>query len=318
VARDEAIAEAAARDEERQRKDRESEATISLLRDRSHSALDKSQIESSEQDKQLLTATSNLRDSRRDSRKRKRLPGEDDTDRDLRYAKERTGDEEKEDKAVIRLRPTKLEDTQAPITDQRGNINLFPERKPEATKISRQSELEREKEKQRNTDENYGMHLKDVLGRKDSKGTWYLDKDGVVKDSVGRDVWGNEDPRRQTRQAERITSSDPLAFMKKAQKQLKEVQRDRMEREVDLEQLRSRQLQEQADLDDFSLDEPGRTGSDRRKHYRRRKEKDRNRSRDKNETHSRIKRDNHHHQTYDKDDDSSRRCRSPKANYRSL
>lgn len=203
----------------------------------------------------MLAATTNLRDSKRDIRKSKRLPGEDDTDRDLRYAKERAGAEESSDKSVVRLRPTRNNDADAPIIDRKGNINLFPEIKPDAAKTFRQSEKEREKERQTHAEENYGMHLKDVWGRKDPSGTWYMDKDGVVKDSAGTDVWGNEDPRRRERQVQRVTSSDPLAFMKRAQKQLKEVHRERSDREAELEEFRSRRSRDKGGLDGFSLDE---------------------------------------------------------------
>jgi hypothetical protein len=209
----------------------------------------------SEQEKLLVAATTNLRDSKHDSRKRKRLQGENDTDRDLRYAKERADAEEISDKSIVRLRATKNEDADAPIIDRKGNINLFPETQLDATNKLRRSEKEREKERQAKTEENTGMHLKDVWGRKDPNGAWYMDKDGVVKDSKGKDVWGNEDPRQQQRQAQRVISSDPLAFMKQAQKQLKEVQRERSERDAELEEFNSRHIKGADDLDGFSLDD---------------------------------------------------------------
>ena len=53
-----------------------------------------------------------------------------------------------------------------------------------------------------------------------------------------KDVWGNEDPRRKEREQARITSSDPFAFMQKAQVQLKRSKEDKRrwadERERDL------------------------------------------------------------------------------------
>jgi hypothetical protein len=254
VARDKALAEATARDAERERKDRDSEATIGLLRDRAHSIADESRSKLSEQDKLLLEATKNLRDSTRENRKRKRLPGEDDTDRDLRYAKERGDGLSNTDKAVVRLRPSKEADAAAPITDRRGNINLFPETRPEVAKHARQSEQDKERGKRKAEEENYGMHLKDAWGRKDTKGAWYLDKDGAVKDAEGRDVWGNEDAHRHERQTQRVNSSDPLAFMNKAQKQLKEVQRDRKERETELEELMAKHSREKDEFENFSLD----------------------------------------------------------------
>jgi hypothetical protein len=170
------------------------------------------------------------------------------------------------DSAVVRLRPMKEEDAAAPITDRKGNINLFPELRPDVPKKSRQSEQSREKERRKAEEEDHGMHLKAAWGRKDPNRTWYLDKDGAVKDAEGKDVWGNEDAHRQERQAKRINSSDPLAFMKKAQRQLKEVQRDRKERDAELEDLRSRNSREKDELEGFSLDDDRSSREPRRRH----------------------------------------------------
>jgi hypothetical protein len=263
VARDEALAEAEARDVEQDRKYRDSEATIGRLRDQTSDEKAKEKL--------LIEATKGLRDSKRDSRKRKRLPGEDDTDRDLRHAKDRTTIQ---DKGVVKMRPT---DDDAPLVDRQGNISLFPE----SSKKERRSEISKEKARQKEAEETHGTHLTDALGRKGSKSTWYLDKDGAVKDSQGRDVWGNEDPRRQQRQSQRMTSADPLAFMKKAQVQLKEVQRERESRETELRYMKSRQDDDIDDIDDFSLEKP--TDNRRRESSYRHKDKKRHK-RDRHES----------------------------------
>jgi hypothetical protein len=245
VARDEALAEAEARDTEQERKYRDSEATIGRLRDQT----------SDDKEKLLAAAIKGLGDSKRDSRKRKRLPGEDDTDRDLRHAKDVANQQEK---SVVKLRPT---DDDAPLVNGQGNISLFPE----SSKKDRRLEISKEKQRQKETEETYGTHLKDALGtRKGSKGTWYLDKDRAVKDSKGQDVWGNEDPRRQQRQSQRMSSADPLAFMKKAQVQLKEVKREREYRDSEIRYMRSRQADD--DIDNFSLDKP--RHGDKKRHRR--------------------------------------------------
>jgi len=118
------------------------------------------------------------------------------------------------------------------------------------------SGLHQLKERLKEADENHGMPLTAALGRRGTNGAWYMDKDGVVKDQTGRDVWGNPDPRRHERHAHRVTSNDPLAFMKQAQRQLKEVSRDRQEREAELDQLRARVSREESEFANFSLDGP--------------------------------------------------------------
>ncbi len=244
VARDEAIAEAAARDKSRLDREREAESCMELLRGKA----EERELDDSEPQR-ALEDDGAFKEPRRDSRKRKRLPGEDDTDRDLRYARERTGGER--DIAVARLRATKKEDVDAPITDQRGNINLFPEAKKGHHR--RRTEEDKEKARQKEAEENMGMPLKQALGREGSQRSWYMDMDGTVKDRQGRDVWGNEDPRRLKRDSQRVASADPLAFMKQAQTRLKEVHRERKAREQELQALRRR---EDLDLEDFSLDGP--------------------------------------------------------------
>jgi len=240
-------------------------------------------LELSEQDKLVLKATKILTAPSRDDKKRKRLPGEDDTDRDLRFAKEQQ--EKRSENAVARLRATRDDEAEAPMVDDKGHINLFPERKPKNSERGRKSELEKERKQQRDADEGYGMQLKDAWGHKDPKGAWYMDKDGTVKDSLGKDVWGNEDPRRRERQARRVVSSDPLAFMKQAQVQIKEGRREREDRE---REMRLSKTREEKELDDFSLDaKPSRSNHDRhqqdgnrQRHRRRRRSRDRSRSRE--------------------------------------
>jgi hypothetical protein len=273
------------------------------LRDRAESREDKGSTALSDQDKLLKLATTNLRDGKSNDRKRKRLPGEDDTDRDLRYAKERADGNHGADKAVVRMRPSNAEDAQAPLTDRKGNINLFPETKVDKAKKARHSEKDKEKERQKDSEENYGMHLKDVWGRKDGKEAWYMDKNGAVKDSEGRDVWGNEDPRRRVRQAHRVSTSDPLAFMKQAQRQLKEVQREREERDAELEELRSRhgRGRDDEELEDFHLDQPPSDDKRRHKCDHRHRRQERSRSLEHKKRHSHV---------------HSRRSRSPEREVR--
>ena len=56
-------------------------------------------------------------------RKRRRIAGEDDTDRDIRYAKEDTAVAASA-KTTLQLKSQKT--SSAPLTDGKGHINLFP------------------------------------------------------------------------------------------------------------------------------------------------------------------------------------------------
>src|SRR5579864_6470951 len=76
VARDEALAEAAARDKSRLDRDREAESRMELLRGNA----ERRELDAATP--QVLEDAARSKEARRDSRKRKRLPGEDDTDRD--------------------------------------------------------------------------------------------------------------------------------------------------------------------------------------------------------------------------------------------
>jgi len=245
VARDEALAEAAARDKSRLDRDREAESRMELLRGNA----ERRELDDVETP-QALEDGAMSKEARGESRKRKRLPGEDDTDRDLRQARERA--EGVRDVAVARLRATKAEEADAPITDRRGNINLFPE-SVKGHGNRRRTEEDKEKARQKEAEENMGMPLNQALGRDGSARSWYMDADGTVKDREGRDVWGNEDPRRLKRDSQRVASADPLAFMKQAQTRLKEVQRERRVREQEMQALPRKR---DANLEDFSLDGP--------------------------------------------------------------
>jgi hypothetical protein len=129
----------------------------------------------------------------------------------------------------------------------------------------------------------------------------------VLADAQGKDVWGNEDPRRIERERSRLVSSDPFAMMQQAQKQLKRNEDDRgkwqAERDREMLQLkkeeerkrrherkhesrrRSRRDGEHDDLEGFSLDAPeigsksDHDGHRRHRHSHRHRDRGRSRSR---------------------------------------
>ena len=160
-------------------------------------------------------------------RKRKRLQGEDDTERDLRYAQEDLS-LKTERKS---LQPSGKKSSDAPLTDQNGNINLFPVEAPKRHQHQKNAEAEAEKKrKEKELEDQYTMRFSNAAGFKQSIGDkpWYQDmsrKDET--DEVGKDVWGNEDPRRKERRRERVQADDPLAMMKKGVQGVREVEKER-------------------------------------------------------------------------------------------
>jgi hypothetical protein len=193
-------------------------------------------------------------------RKRRKLAGEDDTDMDIRLATSIASKDGGQDAKVLKLRKPALD---APLTDQAGNINLFPVDLKEAMKRQKNEDAEKEKKKkERSFEDQYTMRLSNAAGRGGLEKPWYAsgsrnateretnagDKALEYPDLESKDVWGNEDPRRQQREKARITSNDPFAFMQKAQVQLKKSKEDRKkwteERERELLELRAAQERE--------------------------------------------------------------------------
>lgn len=127
------------------------------------------------------------------------------------------------------------------------------------------------------------MRFRDAAGRgPDAQKPWY---NGLASDhptpATGRDVWGNEDAGRQARDQRRLDTSDPLLFMKKGVKQLRQVEKQksewRQERERDLhevEELARRERHRRRKEDRHRHNRDG----DRDKHGRRKRHRSRSRS----------------------------------------
>lgn len=252
-------------------------------------------------------------------RKRRRLKGEDDTEREIRYARE---DVEAGSQVRGSLRAKSKGGSDAPLQDHKGHIQLFSapdekqSRKSETSKDEKAAKRKRDEEEQQ-----HGMRFSDAAGyRTGTNKPWYAASDRptrednykptselVLAEVQGKDVWGNEDPRRVERERTRLVSSDPFAMMQQAQKQLKRSEEDRgkwqAERDREMQQLkteeerkrrherkhesrrRSRRDEEDDDLEGFSLDGPkteSRGGHDRhrRSHRHRSRERSRSRSRE--------------------------------------
>jgi hypothetical protein len=258
-------------------------------------------------------------------RKRRRLKGEDDTEREMRYAREdaEAGSRMRESFQHVKPKDTALDD--APLQDRRGHIQLVSAPEERRGRRSELSQEEKTSQRKKNEEEqSQGMRFSDAAGyRSGMDKPWYTasssrrDRDRndshkskselVLAEVQGKDVWGNEDPRRVERERQRVTSSDPFAMMQQAQKQLKRSEGDRekwqAERDREMQQLkrdeerkrrherkhesrRSRRREDESDgLEGFSLDEPvkgsrsHRDGSRRHRHSRRHRSRERSRSR---------------------------------------
>ena len=207
-------------------------------------------------------ADSGRKSARKDShdRKRRKLTGEDDTDRDIRLAaSSRGGDGEANipDFRLIKLRKTAND---APLTNHAGNIDLFPVDPKEQSRRQKNEEVEREKrKKERALEDQYTMRFSNAAGQGGlEQRPWYTSSGKKVVDTnvtsaepiafpnlANKNVWGNEDPLRKEREQSRIISNDPFALMQRAQSQLKKSKDDKKkwaeERDRELMELRSAQ-----------------------------------------------------------------------------
>jgi hypothetical protein len=200
------------------------------------------------------------REDRGHDKKRRKLAGEDDTDMDIRLAASITapGDDKQDDAKILKLRNTKID---APLTDHAGNIDLFPVDMKESIKREKNAEVEKEKKRrERALEDQYTMRFSNAAGRDGLEQPWYAAQQKPAEQNEdalaaleyagfeNKNVWGNEDPRRKERAQARITSSDPFAFMQKAQSQLKRSKEDKKkwaaERDRELRELRATQERE--------------------------------------------------------------------------
>lgn len=202
----------------------DSERRIRLLRGES--------VEPVPKDIGRTTSPSTQHDSEREGyreRKKRKIYGEDDTERDIRYAKEiqtiaSVG-------TSLALSQNKKID--APITDHNGHISLFP---GEASLIGNTNNLEAEAErskKEREYEDQYTMRFSNAGGFKKNVGEspWYSSGASMKPDdreeTVSKNIWGNDDPRRKDREKSRLAADDPLAIIQRGVQGVRRVERER-------------------------------------------------------------------------------------------
>ncbi|KXS99873.1 hypothetical protein AC578_4470 [Pseudocercospora eumusae] len=286
VRRDEAEAKAREEAAEQRMQEEDAQRRIAILRgEKVEPLLDEHVEQAKEEDDWRRSKPEDAYD--RKHRKRRKLRGEDDTDRDIRYARQ---DTDTGRRATQELLGTK--EKEAPLQDHAGNIQLFPPPDEKAIRATQKNEeVEAEKAKKRRREEDQvTMRFSNAAGYQNGmQKPWYAESDHrssttnsdptvsrnelMLAELKGKDVWGNEDPRRKEREQNRISSNDPFAAMQHAQRQLKQSERDReawqKRQQVELEQLKEEQRREKEErrrrrhkdddedsLDGFSLDAP--------------------------------------------------------------
>lgn len=228
VRRDEAAAQAREEEAERRMDQEDAARRIAILRNEVPPPLT---APSPPPGESAAARPSRYVDDGRD-RKRRRLRGEDDTDRDMRLAREEAAIGEAARERFSQNQGRRREDDVA-LTDHAGHIQLFtPPNERTLLANSRNAEAEADKaNKAREYEDQYTMRFSNATGYKQSASSapWYASSSnqGSMVQEPSKDVWGNEDPGRRGREQTRLTSNDPMAFMQKAQTQLKQAETDR-------------------------------------------------------------------------------------------
>ncbi|KAF4976473.1 hypothetical protein FZEAL_6873 [Fusarium zealandicum] len=202
VRRDEAAAKAAEEEEEQRMQEIDAQLRLAILRGETPPPIE--DAEPSRSDEPPARGALHPGSMRR---KRKR-PDEDDTDFEMRIAKE------SDNMAITKLEPARKSTSSAPIVDHAGHIDLLGDEKVRAH-AEKNEEAEREaKKKKQSYEDQYTMRLVNAPGKDGILRPWYSQSDAAAPDASSKDVWGNQDPKRKERDARRTVSNDPLSMMK--------------------------------------------------------------------------------------------------------
>jgi hypothetical protein len=234
-------------------------------------------------------------------RKRRKKAGENDTDFEMRIAHEQTASNS--ERQIVLRKPN-----DAPLVDETGHIDLFPQERPNKPEKNAEAERELAKKKKEYEDQ-YTMKFSNAAGFKQGlENPWYSKagpSEEVDEDMPGKDVWGNEDPRRKEREAARVVSNDPLAMMRQGAAQVRQVEKERKrwreEKEKEMRDLieseerrkkhKRRHREDDDDLEDFRLESSSRRDDDDRE----RKHRHRHRSSHGDEDRSHKRKHRRHH-----------------------
>ena len=287
VKRDEAAAKAREEAREEQMQEADAERRMQILRGEIPTPLsieDKAEDDDGRENRSYRAGR---------ERKRRKKAGENDTDFEMRVAQEQTPKDSTTEKQIV------LRKSDAPVVDRAGHIDLFPQ-DPSRKPVEKNPEVEKEvAKKKKEYEDQYTMRFSNAAGFKQGlENPWYSKPtaapQAVEGETHSKDVWGNEDPRRKEREAARIVSNDPLAFMKQGAAQVRQVEKERKrwreEKEKEMRELEEAERRRQrrkrrweADdgdkLEDFRLDDSekgptrrGHDGHDRERRHHRHKE----------------------------------------------
>ncbi|RKK15121.1 hypothetical protein BFJ65_g11664 [Fusarium oxysporum f. sp. cepae] len=232
VRRDEAAAKAAEEAEEQRMQEIDAQRRLAILRGEVPPPIEDDEPPKDEEppvrDRDALQRTS--------MRRKRKRPGEDDTDFEMRLAREN------DNSALVRIESEKKSTSSAPIVDHNGHIDLLGDEKSR-THAEKNEEAEREAKKKRQSyEDQYTMRFSNATGKDGVLKPWYSQSDAAAPDASSKDVWGNQDPNRKERDDKRIVSNDPLAMMKKGASKVREIKQERKrfqeEREEELKQMR--------------------------------------------------------------------------------
>ena len=168
----------------------------------------------------------------RTHRKRRRVAGEDDTDRDIRFALEDVEKAAVQKKALYeqRSRPD------APLTDAKGHINLFPVEQA-GNRSSKNPEVAKEEDaRKKRLEDQVTLRFSNAAGHRQGPHAkpWYSSNIAPLagEDAIeiaSKDVWGNEDPGRREREKSRLVADDPLAMIQRGVTDLRKTEKERQE-----------------------------------------------------------------------------------------
>ncbi|RFU78837.1 homocitrate synthase [Trichoderma arundinaceum] len=298
VRRDEATAKAAEEEEERRMQEVDAQRRLAILRGEAPPPIeDERDVES---EKTRGTPSDARSQFPGHGRRRRKRPGEDDTEFELRLATERN------DATYAVVESSRKPASSAPIVDHAGHIDLFGDERARAHAEKNEEAEAEKKKKEKEYEDQYTMRFSNAAGKDGISRPWYSQREGAAPDASSKDVWGNNDPNRKSRDAQRISSNDPLAMMKKGASQIRELKKERMkiqeERDEELRQLRKeRHRDRHRDRYREREEREGRGHSDPRRHdSRRRRSKERNT--DKSE-----RRDDHNERRRHKEEERRRR-----------
>ncbi|KAI8672131.1 Cir-N domain-containing protein [Fusarium sp. Ph1] len=230
VRRDEAAAKAAEEAEEQRMQETDAQRRLAILRGEAPPLIEDAEPSTADEPPaRENTHSGSMR------RKRKR-PGEDDTDFEMRVARER------DNMAVVSVESERKPTSSAPIVDHAGHIDLFGDEKLRAH-AEKNEEAEKEaKKKKQSYEDQYTMRFSNAAGKDGALQPWYSQSDAAAPDASSKDVWGNQDPKRKERDIKRIVSNDPLAMMKQGASKVRELKQERKrfqeERDEELKQMR--------------------------------------------------------------------------------